>query len=377
MNPLTPKFIYSDTMCYLNFQSDLGHNSTWINAYDSNGTIIPFVYNVNIAGKDVIGGTYFAIDLLVNTMKEPTPYGLSTLNGMMTFWGQANTSAYFQTGLATNGSVTYQGLTEDVIGTIGHIDRQWFPWYPGILTPDGREHSHEWRQINLEGGLDLAIWRQFDRTKGNELINTTGITTDPPDDPNGRSSSAIYADDIEVEYISYAKWPRSTFPTIDPAPSPNMWLPSSHIIRVPSLGLELSCTYFIPVPAVRMPIEYFEGPATWQGTFNGSAISGVGIFESTLGLYHDWELAQVLTNSVSHLPSTSFASASSQNATIAIVDGINKYLFYGESDSDRKSGLYYIYNDIVPALPNITSSADLAYITDIVDDLEAAINTAL
>jgi hypothetical protein len=256
-------------------------------------------------------------------------------------------------------------VTEPVYETVDHLDRQWFPWFHGIFTPDGREHSHEWRQINLEGGLDLAIWRQFDRTKDNLVINTTGITTDPPDCPNGHGPGAMYADDIEVEYISYAKWPSSTFHTIDPPPSQNMWLPSSYILRVPSLNLELTCTYFSPVPAVKMPIEYFEGPASWQGTLNGSTISGTGIFESTLALYHDWELAQVLCDSVSHLPSSSFA----YGTVVTAVEGINKYVYYGESDEDHKLALYYISNNIVPVMPNITSSTDLSH-----NDLEAAIS---
>ena len=372
-DPLHPKLQWSDWMLNLQFQSEQG-NATWRNVVSLDENIVPFIYDVHLVGKDIMGGSDFSMDLLVNTQKEPTAYGLSTLNGIITFWGQPNTLSYFQTGLEINGTITLLNVTEPVYGTVGHIDRQWFPLYPGIFTPDGREHSHEWRQINLEGAFDLAIWRQFDRTKDNLVINTTGVTTDPPDGPNGHGPGAIYAEDIEVEYISYAKWPRSTFQTLIPPPSQNMWLPSSHILRVPSLDLELTCTYFSPVPAVRMPIEYFEGPASWHGTMNGNAISGTGIFESTLALFHDWELVEVLWNSVSHLPSSSFASGT-QDVVDAAVQLITKYIFYGESEEDRKMGLVYINNSVVPLMQNITDPTTQAHIVDILTDLQAAITT--
>lgn len=67
---------------------------------------------------------------------------------------------------------------------MAHIDPQWFPFYTGIFTPTGRQHSHE--------------WRQFDRLKANKIIRDTGITFYLPD----LSPYSGYIDeDVEVEYF--------------------------------------------------------------------------------------------------------------------------------------------------------------------------------
>ena len=63
--------------------------------------------------------------------------------------------------------------------TSGHIDRQWFPRYAGGGATDGdpRGQAHEWHTISLDNGVDLSVWRQFDRRIGNALVPFTGITT--------------------------------------------------------------------------------------------------------------------------------------------------------------------------------------------------------
>jgi hypothetical protein len=131
------------------------------------------------------------------------------------------------------GNITFNKLTEPVTGTMGHINQQWFPFYTGIFTPTSRQHSHEWRQVNLENGIDLSIWRQFVRLKANKIIQDTGITFYLPD-------SSPYA-------------------------------------------------------------GYIDGPTTWTGIFQNQIVKGLGVFETTHGLYQDWELTVVLRDSVAHL----------------------------------------------------------------------------
>lgn len=56
-----------------------------------------------------------------------------------------------------------------------------------------------------------SIWRQFDRVNNNTVIEDTGATYY---NPNG---SPVYVpDDLQVEYRSYAKYPRDKFTTLLP-----------------------------------------------------------------------------------------------------------------------------------------------------------------
>jgi hypothetical protein len=201
-------------------------------------------------------------------------------------FGEPGTFSYAQARPSINGTLTYKGVTEPVKGTLGHLDWQWFPLTPLFWTPTGRQRSHEWRQINLNNGVDLSIGRQFDRTNNNIVSPTTGATVSFT---NG--SAPTWAEglpnDLTVEYIRYRKFPRSSaINTLLPPPSPNMYVTTKHIVRSAALGMELMCTYVsTETPAANLVIEYFEGPATWEGTFNGQSVSGTGIFESTFALY--------------------------------------------------------------------------------------------
>ncbi|CAF0771029.1 unnamed protein product [Adineta steineri] len=122
-------------------------NAPWNHTTFNNGSYIPFVYQVRLPGIDKQGRN-FSIDLEIDPMKYPSPYGGNTLNGRFTFYDQPNTLSWFETGLELNGTVTWGDITEPVVGNTGHIDRQYFPLYAGIFSPTGQQVSHMWYQIN-------------------------------------------------------------------------------------------------------------------------------------------------------------------------------------------------------------------------------------
>ena len=124
----------------LGFASSAG-NATWSNARNSTGGARPFVYDLYCPGVDSQGGGNFGFTIESNMQKKPVAYGSDTLKGVFTFYAQPNTHTYMQTGPLVNGSLTFKGVTEPISGTLGHIDRQWFPLYSGIFTPTGRQHS--------------------------------------------------------------------------------------------------------------------------------------------------------------------------------------------------------------------------------------------
>ena len=149
-----------------------------------------------------------------------------------------------------------------------------------------RSRSHEWRTINLDNGIDLSIWRQFDRANGNALQPFSGATTSSPD------SDPEYADDIEVEVASYVRWPESVR-TLVPPPAKARYMPDRHRLTSRKLDLDLTGEPLVAAPAHALPIEYMEGPYHYRGSLRGQPVSGFAFYERSLALYRDWELAQI------------------------------------------------------------------------------------
>jgi hypothetical protein len=62
----------------------------------------------------------------------------------------------------------------------------------------------------------------------------------------------------------------------------------------------------------------------------------MGIFESTLGLYRDWELAKVLYGSVIHLPGAEFSQTMSKMQVASVVEGVNIFVSSNVLKDDRE-----------------------------------------
>ena len=130
-------------------------------------------------------------------------------------------------------------------------------------------------------------------------------------------------------------------------------------------------------PAVTLPIEYFEGPAIWNGTYQGIAVNGVGIFESTLALYRDWELAKVLYDSVVHLPDADFSVVLSRLQVASVVEGLNGFVSSNVLLDDRVGAGVYIESQILPALETMVDGGDKDYMLEIADDLNSSLSLIL
>lgn len=262
--------------------------ATWRTCRDEQGHLQPYTYDVSFCGTDQ-NGSEMRLDLHVEPSRAPVPLGAAAYNGVIECFGQANTYSYFQTGMTMTGTLSWGELQEAVTGSAGHVDRQWFPVVAndGGLTGDIRSRAHEWRTINLDNGVDMSIWRQFDRTNRNALQPFSGATTSSPDaDPE-------YADDIEVTVTSYVRWPES-IRTLVPPPTKARYMPDRHRLTSAKLDLDLTGEPLVPAPAHGLPLEYMEGPYRYQGTFRGEPVSGFAFYERSLALYRDWELVDVL-----------------------------------------------------------------------------------
>ena len=174
-----------------------------------------------------------------------------------------------------------------------------FPKYAGGggTAGDPRARSHEWRTINLDNGVDLSIWRQFDRTNGNALQPFTGITVSYPESGPDPAEPPECAEDFEVDVSSYVRWPNSIRPLVRPL-APARYMPDRHRITCTTLQLDLVGEPLVPAPAHGLPIEYMEGPYRYSGTLWGEPVTGFAFNERSLALYRDWELVEVLATTV-------------------------------------------------------------------------------
>lgn len=272
----------------LEYRSGAGIAS-WITRRTDDDELVPYTYQISLTGADQTGKP-MRLELAVTPTRAPTPVGASTYNGKIMCFGQSDTYSYFQTGMAMTGTLSWGELSEEVSGSAGHVDRQWFPKYAGGVP---RARSHEWRTINFDNGVDLSIWRQFDRMNGNALQPFTGVTTSSPDP----TVAPQCAEDVDVVVTSYVKWPNSVRTLLRP-PAQARYLPDRHRIICPTLELDIVGEPLVAAPAHALPIEYMEGPYRYRGTMWGEPVSGFAFNERSLALYRDWELVEVLATTV-------------------------------------------------------------------------------
>ena len=109
----------------ISYQSSAG-TASWTASRDVDGELLPYTYSVNLVGEDH-SGRPMHLELAVTPTRAPTPVGASTYNGKIACFGQHDTYSYFQTGMTMTGTLRWGDVVEQVSGTAGHIDRQWFP----------------------------------------------------------------------------------------------------------------------------------------------------------------------------------------------------------------------------------------------------------
>ena len=316
-----PKMSMADGYLDIRYESSAGPVA-WTTCRDDDGELRPYTYRVSLRGVDQ-GGQSMELDLTVTPTRAPVPVGADACNGKISCFGQPDTYSYFQTGMAMRGTLRWGELSEEVSGSAGHVDRQWFPKYVGGggTGGDPRARSHEWRTINLDNGVDMSIWRQFDRTDGNALQPFTGVTVSYPDP----AMAPECADDVEVTVSSYVRWPDAIRPLLKPLASAR-FMPDRHRLRCASLQLDLTGEPLVAAPAHGLPIEYMEGPYRYRGTLRGEPVSGFAFYERSLALYRDWELIDVLAAAVENL----------SPAEQQVVDQVRPLVAAGDRSEARK-----------------------------------------
>jgi predicted secreted hydrolase len=328
----------------------------WIARRDSAGQLIPYAYHVVLVGTDQ-NGAAMELRLDVDPTRAPVPVGANVYNGRIPHGGQDETFSYFQTGLVMTGNLKWGDIDEEVAGSAGHVDRQWFPLPPGAAAADGdfRASSHEWWTIHLDNGVDFIGWQQFNRHKRNVLHPFSGATVTYAQP--GPAPQCI--EDMQVHTTSYVRWPEPVR-QLARAPFVGRYLANLHTITSETLDLEISARPLVPMPAHALPIEYMEGPALFEGTMGGEPVSGFGIWECSLALYRDWELVDVLNTAVSGRPDA--------DSLTAFVGTLSQLV----ADGQQQQALDYVQTHLRAAVGRV--SGDTADINQILDDLSVVLS---
>lgn len=338
----------------LAFDSRAGRSS-WTSRRDAEGALVPFGYDLTLRGIDQ-SGAEMELRLTVSPSRPPVPVGASTYRGRFSCLAQPETFSYFQTGMTMTGSLRWGTRTEEASGSGGHIDRQWFPLPAGGGGTDGdaRAISYEWRTIHLDNGADVVAWRQFDRRDRNATRPFTGATVayaEPGREP-------VCVEDIEITTENYVRWPETVRQLIKP-PVAARYLPDRHVFTSKSLGLELTGTPLVAVPAHALPVEYMEGPFEFVGTMHGQPVRGFGISERSLALYRDWELVDVLATTLEYRGA---------HHAGALVQTLRPMVAADRNDE----ALAYLAGTVRPAVAALGEHAD--ELVRIVEDLAAALS---
>ena len=315
-----PKLTCAEGHLDLSYQSSAG-TTTWTACRDNAGELLPYTYDFAAFGRDNAGAA-MELRLHLTPTRPPVPVGASVHNGKIVACIQDGTYSYFQTGTHMTGTLRWGDTEERVVGHAGHIDRQWFPSYAGGggTGGDPRGQAHEWHTISLDNGVDLSVWRQFDRRIGNALVPFTGITAAYAD---GTDPECV--EDLEVVTTGYVRWPDEIRSLMRP-PSKPRYLPERHTLRSAALELELPGEPLVQAPAHALPIEYMEGPYRYHGTMRGRPVTGTALYEATIAMYRDWELIDVLATQIS-------AAGADSEALTAAVDEARSYIARGHNQA--------------------------------------------
>lgn len=212
---------------------------------DSVGNLIPFKYHVKAAAPS------YNINFNYNSLKRPLMVGGT---GYLNEGATSYTYYYSLTTLAVTGSITVNGITENVSGT-AWIDRQW-----GNFNPLSGE-QYEWFSFQLSNGMDMNVWNVFTPQNLIPDLSTYKFCSEYIND-----SSDLTTSNFQLERLAYAYTPDHL------RCYPKKW-------KFTQGNIDLTVTAVVPNSEVTSPFRFYEGATTISGTVNGVPVTGIGYAE--------------------------------------------------------------------------------------------------
>jgi predicted secreted hydrolase len=335
--------------------------SRWTTRRDAAGDLVPFSYELSVSGRDAQQRAMH-LDLEMDTFKPPMPVGGMEYGGIKTCIGQYGTHSYFQSDVRFRGVLEWGGTREEVDGDCGWIDRQWTPRHLG--THNDRRASiyrHEWRQLHLDNGVEMSVWLHFDRRRNNRIIPFSGATAAGPQ--NQVSSTT----DFELERLSFVRDPGHVAPRFALAQGPK-YFTDRYRLRIPAWDLDVQSEPLVVAPAHAFPIEYWSGPTRLEGTMNGKPVSGIGFHERTMAFCRDFELTDVLRQTLQHLPESAVHATGDPSRLANLVWEVDGFL----SHRDPAGALAHLRKRVRPEL-ELLDDRRRAHVLQILTDLETTL----
>jgi len=238
----------------LNIQAQVtgGGTEYWHNLYNGN-QILPFQYELSATSA------YVSLDLSYDTFKKPLILGD---DGYLLQGANNYTYYYSQTGVDVTGSISFDGITENVSGT-GWIDRQY-----GSIMPS-TNNQYEWFSVQLSNGMDFNLWNIFE---GNQIPDNerykilAGYI-----DENTQFTTA----DFQLERLAFAYMPDQQ------QCYAQSWHLTSNLYNI-----DLVITTDYSNSEIWFPFRFYEGSTHITGTVDGQNVTGVGFAE----LLHHYEI---------------------------------------------------------------------------------------
>jgi hypothetical protein len=334
--------------------------STWATRRRPDSALEPFAYHVVFRGRDAHGRA-MRLELDVDPRKPPLPVGGAEHGGVKTCIGQYGTHSYFQSDVHARGRLVWGKVDEEVIGDAGWIDRQWTPRHLGIHQ-DLRStyYRHEWRQLHLDNGVELSVWQQFDRRRHNRPIPFSGATAATA------AGEVLATTDFTVERETFVRDPGLIRPRLALTRNAK-YFTDAYRLRIPVWDLDVRSTPLVAHPAHDFPIEYWSGPTRLDGTMHGKRVEGLGFHERTLPFTRDFELIEVLRETLRHLPKKALATTSPA-AAADLAWELDGFL----SHHDKRAARDYLATKLRPILDRLPAT-HRNHLLQIATDLEATL----
>ena len=163
-----PKLTCAEGHLDVRYDSSAG-TTTWAACRDDAGELIPYTYDYAAFGNDKDGAA-MELRLHLTPSRPPVPVGGGDVQRQDRRLHPGRHLLVLPDRHADGRTLSWarcDGVTSPRAspGDSGHIDRQWFPSYAGGggTGGDPRGQAHEWHTISLDNGVDISVWRQFDR----------------------------------------------------------------------------------------------------------------------------------------------------------------------------------------------------------------------
>jgi len=221
-----------------------GQQESWVTRTEGSD-FLPFNYHINATQANG------SINLDYEAMKRPL---ILDTDGFFYQGSTGYTYYYSQTMLNVTGTMTLDGVTEQVVGT-GWIDRQW-----GQFNPNNGE-KYEWFCVQLDNGMDMNIWNIFNTE--NQI----------PDLPTYQLTSIYVNDTTDINTHDF-QFDRQTFVY---TPDSAMVYPQQWHYVYDSIDITITTLY--PNSEVSLPFRFYEGTTSVTGMVGNTPVTGIGFAE--------------------------------------------------------------------------------------------------